>query len=256
MKKSFHSLGIIALVAVIILFMVGCPMNPEEESGISATELPTDGYLDGAITSSTKEQWFKFTASTSKHYIHVRHGTLSDFSVQLYDSNEEPVNSRIDYHQSELSGYGGWYSEITVTSGKVYYLKVTPYSSSNMGTYRIGCWTGILSSEDKANAKTLTFSAWVSGTYTKDSDDNALYKFTATSVNSHYVHIEFGTLTQMYVRLYDSNGSIVVDRTTMTSDGYIRYQFLTSGSVYYVSPWSTNNNGTYRIALNTSTTAP
>ena len=255
-------LKVVGVVAVATVLCVGCTAVDEEEDGEgetsnSAISLPEYDYVDGAITSANKEQWFKFTASASTHYIHVSHGTLSDFSVQLYDANKNAVGSKIDYHESQLDGYTGWYSEITVTRGKVYYLKVTPYYSSSYGTYRIACRNTLLSPESMDTAKVLYFDTWVSGSITDDDDNKStLYKFTAKSATTHYIHINFGTLTQADVRLYDSRGSILENRTTLSRSGYIPYQYLTNGSVYYVSIWSTSNTGTYQVALNTSTTAP
>ena len=254
-------LGIIAFVAVIGFFLVACPMTGDNdkdgESSDSAISLPEDDYSDGAITSANKEQWFKFTATTSTHYIHVVHGTLSDFSVQLHDSNKSAIGGRVDYHQSQLNGYTGWYTEVTVTRGKVYYLKVTPYSSSGTGTYRIACNTMVLSPGSLRTAKILASDTWIAGSITlNNNDEDDLYRFTATSATTHYIHINFGTLTQVYVRLYDSSGSILQNRTSLSSSGYIPYQFLTSGSVYYVALWSTSSTGTYQVAFSTSTTAP
>jgi hypothetical protein len=263
-RSRINFFNIIVFIAIIGSLIVSC--NPEEEllpdetgeTSDNAISLPEDDYVDGAITSAMKEQWFKFTATASTHYIHVYHGTLSDISVQLYDSEKNAVDKRHDYHQSQLNGYGGWYSEITVTQGKKYYLKVTSYSGSGFGTYRIKCNTTILSTESRSKAKILTANTWVTGTITTDKNEVAvnLYKFTATTATTHYIHIKLGTLTQVYARLYDSNGSILVDRTSITKSGYIPYQYLTNGSVYYVSLWSTSNTGTYQIAFNTSTKEP
>ena len=257
-KSIFNVVGVVAVATVLC---VGCTAVDEEEDGEgktsnSAISLPEYDYVDGAITSANKEQWFKFTASASTHYILVYHGTLSDFYVQLYDANKNTVGNINDYHEYQLNGFGGWYTEITVTRGKVYYLKVTPYYSSSYGTYRIACRNTLLSPESMDTAKVLYFDTWVSGSITDDDNDDNFYKFTAKSATTHYIHINFGTLTQADVRLYDSRGSILENRTTLSISGYIPYQYLTNGSVYYVAIWSTSNTGTYQVALNTSTTAP
>jgi hypothetical protein len=241
------------LLASISLSLAGCPMEVEEdgETRKSARSLPEDDYLDGALTSAAKEQWFKFTATASTHYIHVKHGTLSDFYVQLYDSNENAVGSKHNYHQSQLDGYGGWYTQVSVTRGKVYYLKVTPYYSSSIGTYQIGCNTTELAPGHLKTAKTLSMNTWLNGSI----GDGGLYSFTATSATM-YLHIKFGTLKQVYARLYDSGGHTLVNRTSLSGSGYFSY-YLTSGSVYYVSLWSTSSTGsTYQVALSTSSTAP
>jgi hypothetical protein len=98
----------------------------------SATTLTLNSWANGNITSSNNEQWFRFTATAATQYVHVKHGTLTDLYVQLYDSTGDALGSR-----TELYYNGTKYTSWMVTNGQQYYIRVTPYSSSGSGTYQI-----------------------------------------------------------------------------------------------------------------------
>jgi uncharacterized repeat protein (TIGR02543 family) len=92
-------------------------------------------WKDGTIPSSgEREQWFRFTATDSTQYLHIDFGTLTDLYVQLYNSDYTTVGSQTRLRSSSGNPYT---SQTTLTSGQVYYVRVTPYSSSVSGTYQI-----------------------------------------------------------------------------------------------------------------------
>jgi hypothetical protein len=93
----------------------------------------TSGWQDGSITSTTVEEWFTFTATSSTVYIHFSPGSsLNDVNVQLYDSAYNPVDDTYNCYGSQL------YFSRSVTSGQTYHVRVWPYYSGSTGTYRIG----------------------------------------------------------------------------------------------------------------------
>jgi hypothetical protein len=105
-----------------------------------AATLSANTWADGVITSSTDEQWFKFTATAGSQYIHVQYGSMTTLYVGLYDSNGTALGNSINFHGSSNTNAN---NSIMVTSGQMYYLRVTPgtaysYGSSKSGTYRIG----------------------------------------------------------------------------------------------------------------------
>jgi hypothetical protein len=243
-----------ALLAAALIF-AGCSMGVVEggtrENAIPLTE---NTWADGSIASSDGEQWFTFTATAGTHYLHVSFGTLTHLYVQVYDSGNNPVGDRTDFGGSD-SGY----TFLTVTIGKAYYIKVTPYSGR--GAYRIAFNTtpspplppGTLTA-----AATLAENTWAEGAITS-SNNEQWFRFTATAA-TQYIHVSFGTLTDLYVQLYNHNGSALGDRTRLQNNNYNRYTpvMVTSGQVHYikVTPYSGSGGGTYRIAFNTSATAP
>jgi hypothetical protein len=106
----------------------------------SARTLSTNTWAEGVITSSTDEQWFKFTATAGSQYIHVQYGTMTNLNVGFYDSNGSALGNSIHFIGSSNTNKN---NSIMVTSGQMYYLRVTPgtgyqYNGSTSGTYRIG----------------------------------------------------------------------------------------------------------------------
>jgi hypothetical protein len=83
------------------------------------------------------------------------------------------------------------------------------------------------------------------------------YKFTATAA-TQYIHFAPGTLTDLYVRLYDSKGAVSGSSQRMSSSTKYVSMSVAGGSVYYmrVWPYSSSGNGTYKIAFNSSVETP
>ena len=96
--------------------------------------LPIAGtWVDGAISSTDGEQYFMFTATApGTQYIHIERGTLTDLHVELRDSGDWLLKGARFWDGNTIARIYG-----QVTSGRVYYVKVTPYSASDSGTYRI-----------------------------------------------------------------------------------------------------------------------
>jgi hypothetical protein len=120
-------------------------------------------------------------------------------------------------------------------------------TSNNPGT---GTGTGI-----KANPIPLTVNTWADGSITSTIGEQ-WFKFTATA-STQYLHVSFGTLTDLYVKLYDSNGGTLGDSTNLYSSKPYTSLSIVSGQTYYVRVTGYGSKtGTYRIGFNTSTTAP
>jgi hypothetical protein len=240
-----------------LLTLAGCPVEAEEgKTQKSAVQLTEDAWADGAVSSTSGEQWFKFTATAGTQYLHVVFGTMTAMHVQLYDSGNNALGD-----ERSLSG-STKYLALTVTSGRSYYVKVSEGSSwagSPTGTYRIGFNAMPLPCGTLAAATALTANTWANGAINTAGGEQ-WFKFTATA-GTQYLHVIFGTLTDLYVHLYDGNGGTLGDSTNLHSSSTNKYKSLivTTGQVYYVkvTPWYSNSSsGTYRIAFNTSTTAP
>jgi len=215
---------------------------------LPSIRLTAGEWTDGDIPSSGGEQWFSFTATASTQYIHVIFGTLTDLYVQLYNSNLSTVGL-----QTRLSGSTRRISR-TLTIGQEYYIRVTPYSSSSRGTYQI-----TFNASDAVLTPPLiplTEGEWADGDILLSGGEQ-WFSFTATA-STQYIHVIFGTLTDLYVQLYDSNLSTVGSRTNLYSSFRRTSRTLTIGQEYYirVTPFSSSSRGTYKIAFNNSTTVP
>jgi len=209
----------------------------------NAIELVIDTWADGSIAAGG-EEWFKFTATADTQYIHFQPDTLNDVYVQLYDNTDTVIGNRTNLYNSNR------YILRSVTSGNEYYIRVTPYSSVGSGAYKIG-FTASTTAPTKvnlptANVTTLTFNTWAGGSITTDSEQ--WFKFTATA-DTQYIHYQPGTLSSVYVQLYDSTGVPVGTQTYLSSN---ISRTLTSGNEYYikVTPYSSNGSGAYKIAFN------
>jgi hypothetical protein len=259
MKSRIFLCG--AVIVLIVSMLTACPMTPEEEepeftSG-AVTALTSDIEAPGDIDTPYGEQWFKFTATASTQYITIMYDTLTDVYIQLYTKSGSTVGSQV--HCYIDPPYTGTFFEQSVKSGDVYYIKVKANSGS--GTYRLMFSNSPLSLKERNEATELTFNTWENGASTDE--DNELFKFTATAA-TQYIHIKCGTLTDMMLRTFDSNGSIRggVDNDKHLSgsnSGYwISLPSLSVGQAYYISiwPYSSSGSGTYRIAFNESQTAP
>jgi len=206
-------------------------------------------WTDGNI-SANGEQWFKFTATAYTQYIHV--ASTLNLNIQVYDSNGSTVGSQTTTSNGSISR--------SVTSGQVYYIKVTlSNSTSSGGKYQIAfntSYTRPLPS-DSTTATTLSAGTWGNGNITS-SGGVQWFKFTATSDGTQYIHISFGSLNDLYVQVYNSDGSTVLGQTNLMGPTKSASLSVSSGQVYYIKVWpySSSGSGTYKIAFNTSSTPP
>jgi predicted RNA-binding protein with TRAM domain len=259
------TLALLPLMALFAIALAGCDLFPEE-----APEIPdwtpdaefitlTEGvWANGNISSSGGKQWFKFTTTASTQYIHVIFGTLKDLDIQLYDNKGKTVS-----YSDRLRDYDTYLSR-SVTSGKTYYIKVEPHSSYEKGTYQIafntssnlpsGGWTP----GADIVVTSLTEGVWADGNITSPGGKQ-WFSFTATTStsNGQYIHVTFGTLTELYVRIWDSFGDAGY-RSNLYNTSRSISRTLKSGETYYieVEPYSNTESGDYRITFSSSSTPP
>jgi hypothetical protein len=255
MKNRGFVFGLLAAL-VFGLVLAGCNIEPEPEEKfekeISATPLIFNTWANGQLTAG-KEQWFKFTATAEAQYIHIDRGTLTDLYVQLHDSAGEAVGNRIHINSEDDETFN-----LSLISGRAYYLKVSPYSSGS-GTYKVAFNTTIASPDTWAlmnSAPVLILDNWVSGQLNAGEMD--WYKFTATT-GTQWFHIDRSTLTDLNVQLRDSEGNAVGSEKNIDGESDESFSWMViSGNVYYlrVRPHLSSGSGTYRIAFNTSDTPP
>ena len=223
--------------------------------GYSPIQLTENQWTSGNISMSGGQQWFIFTATASTQYIHVSFGTLNDLNVQIYDSNGSTVGSSSNLYSSTR------YASRSLTSGQTYYIKVWPYSGSGNGSYQIAFNTssaaptgGNSSWTPGYSTSQLTENEWTNGNIVTSSGQQ-WFTFTATE-SMQYIHVSFSTLSDLYVQIYDSNGSTVGSSSNLYSSTRSTSRSLTSGQTYYIKVWPNSGSGTYQIAFNTSSTPP
>jgi hypothetical protein len=200
----------------------------------AATALTVDIWANGDLAVDGA-QWFSFTATAATQYIHFISGTLSDASVQLYDSLGLPVGSEESFNYPP-------YISRPVTLGAVYYIKVMPGISYGSGNYQIGFNSIFL---PPPGATALVADTWTNRTLATGGAQ--WFSFTATA-DTQYIHFMSGTLTYVDVQLYDSAGDPVGTQDYLYSSQYIS-RSVTSGAVYYIKVMSYDGSGNYQIGF-------
>ena len=245
---------IIALITLTFMFSA-CITAPDKEPSFTTgdvTTLTLDTNADGAITSSNREQWFKFTATTTTQYITITYGTLTSVFIQLYDKDGNTFGGQRSWGPVNPP-YSGTIGDWTLTRGRVYYIKIAPNPNSSSGTYRIMFSNSQLSPEVRQNAVVLTNDVWTDGAI---SEGSQTYQFIA-SANTQHFHVKFGTLANMYLRFYDKDGIMLgrdyddVHLTGTSNSNTTFTQMLSVGQRYYVRVFTADiYSGTYQIAFN------
>jgi uncharacterized repeat protein (TIGR02543 family) len=222
-------------------------ITPSGTSRDDAIPLTENLWADGNLPTSSSQQWFSFTATASTQYIHAAFGTMGSLHVQVYDSSGEAVGSETYLYSS---GYGPSTSR-TLTAEQTYYIRVRPYGS-NSGTYRILFNTTFY----PPGVIPLTENQWADG-YIATEVGQQWFTFTATAA-TQYIHFSPGTLSRVYVQVYDSSGATVGSVAWAGSNNTNTSRTLTMGQTYYirVRPYDSTGSGTYRIGFNASTTPP
>jgi hypothetical protein len=241
----------------------GNTMREDEKGGKTPNntiELTANVWSDGAVTDGG-EQWFKFIARGAVQYLHIIYGTMNNMDVQLYTNSGNALGNAINLHSNQAN-----YTSFSVSSGQVYYVKVTPgtgyqYESSKTGTYRITFNSVQFTPGTFDAAASLSEGVWANGNILDGGEQ--WFKFTA-SAGTQYLHVIFGTMDNMDVRLYTDTADALGNALHLRGggDSYTSL-IITSGQVYYVRvtpgtdyQYISSKTGTYRIAFNASETAP
>jgi len=221
-------------------------------------ELTADTWADGNITTAGGEQWFKFTASATNQYIHFLPGALIDVYVRLFIADGTNVGDTTNLYASTIS------TTRTLNIGTVYFIKVTPYSTTSSGAYKIGFNT--TTTTPKVTPSPVPTTGFVDLTLDVFSDGNIAtaggeqwFKFTSTAT-TQYIHFDSsGTLSDVNVQLYTDEGRLLGGRSNLYGS-YSTYasRTVTNSTEYYikVTPSLSTGKGAYKIGFNTSTTAP
>jgi 5-hydroxyisourate hydrolase-like protein (transthyretin family) len=100
---------------------------------------------------------------------------------------------------------------------------------------------------------------WTNGNISQPRGEQWFY-FTAIAY-TQYIHISFDTLNDVWVSVYTSSGTVVggVETNLYGLSGSTKNfnKTITNGQGYYIKVRTDSmSSGTYKIAFNTSTTAP
>ncbi|MDR1399727.1 MAG: hypothetical protein LBJ41_07395 [Treponema sp.] len=244
-KRRFAGVIVSGLLA---LMLAGCDaMFIVDGSSMEyAIALTLNTWKSGELRTG-EACWYEFTATTNAQYIHVVYGTVSALYVQLYDSAGDKMGVSYKYAQGLTT-----YDALSVTKGKKYYFKV---SASDSGAYKIAFADSTKITPDMAgemaSAITLYANTWTRNELAMGAEH--WYQFTATA-DRQYIHVVFGTLRNLHVQVYESNGMSLGGPYTFNQNNDSASLLIKKGEVYYLKVWprSSSGDGTYEIAFNTS----
>ena len=229
------------------------------ENAITLTEnVWTDGNI-AASAAGPREQWFKFTATAAQTYIHAGFGALTNFQAEFYAGSSASSSWYYVY-----SGSTGGTESITsfpvpFTIGQTYYVRVTPETAAQNGTYKIG-YTASASPPftfPPASVTPLTANVWENGSVSAGvAGGEQWFRFTATALQQ-YVHVGFDTLTNMYVQVYGSGLALAGGRASLSASDSRLSRVLAIGQTYYIRVMpETGQSGAYTLAFNDSPLPP
>ncbi len=217
------------------------------DSAATATPITAGQTLNGSIETTGDNDYFSFTAQAGRIYsLAVSRTTLSDAYVWLYApdgtttiiSRDSPESIKYEFDQAGT-----------------YYFRVRHYSSTDV--YGVGNYTVTmtdLGTDDHGdNLATATpiaaYNQPVAGEI-ETTDDRDYFGFTAQAGHIYEFVGTRNTLSDMYIYLVDSTGTVVTSRT---SAGSLRYRFDQGGTyawfVRHSSTSSASAIGTYSVRL-------
>ncbi|MDR1256165.1 MAG: hypothetical protein LBJ86_00265 [Spirochaetaceae bacterium] len=111
---------------------------------------------------------------------------------------------------------------------------------------------------DKDNAIRLFEGSFKDGNVAKNGEQ--WFSFTVASAGTYYIHVIFGTVEYLNLRVFNRNGSPVGGEVNLREHGAAWYfsRELPEPGTYRirVRPYYSGDSGTYRIAYNTAAAAP
>jgi predicted RNA-binding protein with TRAM domain len=233
----------------------GIPPSTIDVPTTNVTQPAANTWSTNGNITAGGEQWFKFTATAAEHYIHFEPGTLSSVNVLVYNSTGSTIGSQTTLSSSSPS------TSRTVTSDETYYVRVTASISSATGTYQIAFNASEIA-PPLVDISAITATPLIANTWSTNGSITAggeqWFKFTA-GATTQYIHFDPGTLSSVYVQLYNSAGSKIGRRSDLLYGGSPSTSVtVTSGTEYYINVTTYNNTGAgaYKIAFNASTTPP
>lgn len=226
---------------------------------LTATPLSLNTWIEGSLNVET-EQWFEFSATATKNYIHLNYTGIGYAFVQVFTGSGIAMGS----NQMLSSGTGNArpgaagsiYRELLV--GQKYYVRVQQAGDGTnyKGAYRIALTETsespnliTLPTEDVV---TLTTNTWADGE--TGSNKEQWYSFIANA-STQYVHILPGTAKAFWIQMYGSNGGSIGNAVYSSGNGASGPWELEIGKKYFIK-FPTTYWGTFQMAINTSTTPP
>jgi len=108
----------------------------------------------------------------------------------------------------------------------------------------------------------LTEGVWTDGNIAAGGEQWFKFKATNETLKTQYIHIELGSLIDLYAQIYEADGTTKTGSqaniNNSSSNKYFSSYSVLGGKEYLIKVWPKNSSdsGTYQILFNKSTTAP
>jgi hypothetical protein len=115
---------------------------------------------------------------------------------------------------------------------------------------------------DNKNPIQLTEGVWTDGNIAAGGEQWFKFKATNETLKTQYIHIELGSLSDLYAQIYGADGAAKVGSqaniNNSSSNKYFSSYSVLGGNEYLIKVWpkSSSDSGTYQILFNKDTKAP
>jgi len=213
--------------------------------GINVEDLSSswpEGYYAGT------ENWYKFTTSTTTQFLHCQTDSSSgSVSVELYNDDGSLWGGiTISNNSSCKFDY--------LTSNRKYIVKVSNYSGNY---FRLTINSSIVP-PGKTPTSMIAYNTWYDGYIEDGSSNNNVkwFKFNAAYYSTLYIHYYSPSVTYVYIQIYDSNGQEQSGYYSTISSSNSKNIYPSYNGDYYIKVTPYDSNGTFYLAISSSSTAP
>ena len=223
----------------------------DDYAGSTATSgaLAVGSSVSGNIERSSDSDWFRVTLTAGTTYrIDLTGVTLADTWLVLRNSSGGQIT--LDHDSGP-----GLSSQInyTPTSTGTYYLDAQGYLSTHTGTYTLSLTQTAV--DDYAASAATTGVLAVGGTASGNIDrayDSDWFRVTLTAGTTYLINVNGTTLTDPYVRLRNSSGTLITadNDSGVGLNPQISYVPTVTGTYYIdVQGYLSTHTGTYNVTL-------
>ncbi len=233
---------------------------------VSASAVTTDDYAansstsgrvtvgsstTGRIETSGDHDWFAVTLTAGQSYQFGLTSTSLDSYLRLYSGS----GSLITY-SDDSNGSLNSLITYTATSSGTYYLDAADYSSGT-GSYTVSAATTTI--DDYAANTSTTGRVTVGSSSTgriETSGDSDWFAVTLTAGQSYQFRLMSTGLTDAYLRLYSSSGTLITSDNDSGggTNALISYTATSGGTYYLGASDSSTGTGSYSVSAATVTT--
>ncbi len=204
---------------------------------------------EGEIRFGNREEYFSFYAERGVEYnIETDAGSLSDTYLRLYDWDGEVIAQNDDGGSSSAAALYEW----SPFASGMYYVEITAYSGNDEGTYRLLVTDLAMEREAfLARAAPIQVGEVVDGEIEFSNREN-VFSFHAERGVEYDIETDAGTLTDTYLRLYDSDGDVIAENDDGGSNrgsAVFGWTPFASGTHYVEITGHNGRTGTYRLIV-------